>query len=583
MTEAVMAFPVASQNIRNGPYYNNSTKSKEIATLDKSQEYKILGLSIDPDGINAWNRRYQIVVPGQDEAWCSASAFDLTLPEIKNLPLLQHATLISPIKTVLKRFGVVPIEDVDEDDAMFLIHHLWKDRFRLDITGTADNVSKARQLIETLEYYALVLGQSNNGAWKLSELETVIDVVKQTAQATATIVEQVTGINNERYAFQLMYGPTMIRRHSGKYVKLTWYAENSQGFEINFSDSSFFDGTQSISTVPGWEFSSSQLIAHEMAHSINWRRRILHPVSRNNTYPSNVYVDTMMNADSMNTNDGMTFAVRSSTHPAEIVTDAFAHYNLDEFSEDANGEKRKEQIIDLLKQCVEHRFGVDKTQLQTTIKNKGKTDTVEDSFALLNFEAFEKIRLGEEPEKETIPMTTTTLIARPIFKANAVNFVQNVRAEFPELKHNTIEIHVTLMFKMLEGLTVEQWNEHMANVLQGQKPIAMAFRCAIPMPDLTRDKTQRTHVLLVPDEGFSDVLKLHNALYTGKLAAKLLTDVPYIPQITIGYHEEADYCHQVVEFINSKGTIIGNLTTLILLQDSGDGWQEVAEYTLGAE
>jgi hypothetical protein len=368
------------------------------------------------------------------------------------------------------------------------------------------------------------------------------------------------------------------------FIKGNWYAQNSEGYHLLFSNKVFFDGTQPISSVPGMRFSTKQLIAHELAHTINWRARL----QNSKGIPKRageIYVDEMMKEGNLKKDDGMTFAARSDNKAHyEIVTDAVAHYNLDNFIDDEKGQKRKSQIEDLLTRCLKHRFSLDEVAFKNSI-SKWKLTEVEDCFPLLDFDAFEAIRLGQEPMNKDVPITYTSVVARPEFKADAANFVQSVRDEFSDLQFNDkgFGVHVTLMFKMREGLTVEQWDAHMANVLSTYEPFFMAFRCAITMPDLTDSKDQRYHVFLVPDEGFSNVVKLHNSLYTGELVAKLVHDVPYIPHILLGYHDEAAYCNQVVDFVNKKGTIVGKVSTVKLFQDSGEGMQEIKTYTLTSD
>jgi hypothetical protein len=66
----------------------------------------------------------------------------------------------------------------------------------------------------------------------------------------------------------------------------------------------------------------------------------------------------------------------------------------------------------------------------------------------------------------------------------------------------------------------------------------------------------KTHLLLVPDEGFSALVKLHDALYTDMLAAELRLDVPYIPHITIGDHVDPYVLRSIATVINAQNICI---------------------------
>src|SRR3546814_14359565 len=55
---------------------------------------------------------------------------------------------------------------------------------------------------------------------------------------------------------------------------------------------------------------------------------------------------------------------------------------------------------------------------------------------------------------------------------------------------------------------------HLAVVAGDAAPVALAFRCALPVQD---PDSGDTYVYLVPDEGFSALVRLHDRLYSGTL------------------------------------------------------------------
>src|SRR3546814_2589021 len=68
---------------------------------------------------------------------------------------------------------------------------------------------------------------------------------------------------------------------------------------------------------------------------------------------------------------------------------------------------------------------------------------------------------------------------------------------------------------------------HLAVVAGDAAPVALAFRCALPVQD---PDSGDTYVYLVPDEGFSALVRLHDRLYSGPFADARSLDRPYIPR-----------------------------------------------------
>lgn len=109
----------------------------------------------------------------------------------------------------------------------------------------------------------------------------------------------------------------------------------------------------------------------------------------------------------------------------------------------------------------------------------------------------------------------------------------------------------------------------MRQQVQGEDKIQFAVKCAA----LGKDHLSGfTHVFLVPDQGYSDILKLHDRLYTGLLAPELRLDLPFIPHLTIASSVDAHICKELAQGINSRDIsihgVIGNLD-ITLLKDDG--------------
>jgi 2'-5' RNA ligase len=56
----------------------------------------------------------------------------------------------------------------------------------------------------------------------------------------------------------------------------------------------------------------------------------------------------------------------------------------------------------------------------------------------------------------------------------------------------------------------------------------------------------------VPDEGHSQLIDLHDRLYTGLLSLELRLDIPYTPHITIAMNDSAQHCQSLADSLNAR-------------------------------
>jgi hypothetical protein len=137
----------------------------------------------------------------------------------------------------------------------------------------------------------------------------------------------------------------------------------------------FFKGLTKTRTNPDLPYSSKELIAHEIAHTINWRYpRHIHKgrvslpeldvyYEKRLMTPRDAYV--LVSGDKVlfaRLNDGYTMAARSSNGSHETVTDAIACLTLDRFTIDSTdpkkqllGKARREQIGKLMSDVIRYR------------------------------------------------------------------------------------------------------------------------------------------------------------------------------------------------------------------------------------
>jgi hypothetical protein len=140
-----------------------------------------------------------------------------------------------------------------------------------------------------------------------------------------------------------------------------------------------------------------------------------------------------------------------------------------------------------------------------------------------------------------------------------------------------VEPHYTLVFPVVD-FEVEPFGRHVRSHLHGQAAIPFELRCALVVKDALGEAT---HTFLVPDQGFSDLVKLHDRLYSGILAAHLRLDIPFIPHITVAASPDAAVCKRVADEINSQEIAIrGTISALDIVHFASQRVATVEEVKL---
>lgn len=234
-------------------------------------------------------------------------------------------------------------------------------------TWTAADLHRLRVLLEDLESYGVYLNRHDFGTWSLPDVEKVHSAVELTAQGLASIIKTLYGIEDDKLGFRLLYAPLRIARNPTNNVSLvegeTWWARNSNGYEIILSNRAFFDNTVNSMRGQGLTFTSVELIAHEIGHTINWRYKLRNDSGKVvdiDAFYANIVKADFTTADGetvtfKSVNDGYAIAPRSSDGVYETVKDAITSLVLNRFKDDPKGAARREQILDLMKRIIEWR------------------------------------------------------------------------------------------------------------------------------------------------------------------------------------------------------------------------------------
>src|SRR5436190_10027149 len=131
-------------------------------------------------------------------------------------------------------------------------------------------------------------------------------------------------------------------------------------------------------------------------------------------------------------------------------------------------------------------------------------------------------------------------------------FIEEFRNEYDIPFRDAVAPHFTMVFGR-NDVPESEYREHVRVVAQPQGVIHFSCRYAMICND---DSNDNYYVFLVPDEGFSEISKLHDRLYLGLLAPHLRLDIPYIPHIGIATIPDAHRIKALCEKLNSTAITI---------------------------
>jgi len=135
----------------------------------------------------------------------------------------------------------------------------------------------------------------------------------------------------------------------------------------------------------------------------------------------------------------------------------------------------------------------------------------------------------------------------PKFSDSDFNWIQNHRKNYDKLYYSIVNPHFTIVFPTF-NVTEGNFIEEVIAKCKNQNSIEFIIRSAV----INKDSFINTyHEFLVPDEGHSEIIKLHDKIYSEKLFSELRLDLDFIPHIGIGNSEDPLICRKNVDEINN--------------------------------
>lgn len=155
------------------------------------------------------------------------------------------------------------------------------------------------------------------------------------------------------------------------------------------------------------------------------------------------------------------------------------------------------------------------------------------------------------------------VLAYPVLSSVDYQSIQNFRKKNDELYYNVVEPHFTIIFPVFDSHD-EDFIQEISDLASSEKSFKFALRCATISKDAFTDCY---HTFLVPDEGYSNIVKLHDKLYSSLLKNNQRLDIDYIPHIGVGNSPDKHVCKKMVDEWNAMDfSIPGQVDQLTIVK-----------------
>lgn len=157
---------------------------------------------------------------------------------------------------------------------------------------------------------------------------------------------------------------------------------------------------------------------------------------------------------------------------------------------------------------------------------------------------------------------TYFVVLYPEFKQSDFKWIQNYRGQY-DRQFSLVKPHFTLVFA-IQDFDKEQLLSEVKQKVADVEAFDFELKVATVNQD---DSGEYYHEFLVPDTGYSNIVKLHDKLYSDLLAPRLRLDVDFIPHISIGDSKDAQISKRRVDDLNSQNiSIHGHINSVDIIE-----------------
>lgn len=166
-------------------------------------------------------------------------------------------------------------------------------------------------------------------------------------------------------------------------------------------------------------------------------------------------------------------------------------------------------------------------------------------------------------------------LAYPRLSGPDAEFIEAFRQQH-DGQHRLAKAHFTMAFGSA-GIDEHAYLKHVEETARAARPIAFACRYAM----LAGDAAQ-AYAYLVPDEGYSQLSRLHDALYRQLLAPTLRLDLPYVPHIAVASSSNRALMKSLCDELNQGNLEIrGSVERLTVAALENSVLTDLVSYPLG--
>ena len=155
------------------------------------------------------------------------------------------------------------------------------------------------------------------------------------------------------------------------------------------------------------------------------------------------------------------------------------------------------------------------------------------------------------------------VLAYPAISEKDYRGIQTFRKAHDELYFSVAEPHFAFVFPVFD-VDRESFIREVSEKAKGVRQIDFEIRCSTVNKDAFLDYF---HLLLVPDQGYSAIVKLHDRLYSGLLFGNLRLDIDFIPHVGIANSKDSLAVKRWADQWNQEDFLIkGSIEKLTIIE-----------------
>jgi len=159
------------------------------------------------------------------------------------------------------------------------------------------------------------------------------------------------------------------------------------------------------------------------------------------------------------------------------------------------------------------------------------------------------------------------VLAFPELSNKDFQLIQEFRKDHDALYYSVVDPHFTIVFP-ITGIEEKDFISEIRKQSQGIQPFDFTIRCATINKNAFNDYF---HIFLVPDEGYSQMVKLHDRLYSNMLFPHLHLHLDFIPHIGIASSKDKYECKRLSDEWNQSDLLIeGKISRLTIIEYHDD-------------